>query len=117
MRFYKNAYAALKISGSNMDVLVALGTSAAYLYSIYNISVGKTHDLYFETSATIITLILLGKYFEAVAKDKTTESIKALSGLRPRTARIIRDEIEVDIPVEEVKRGDIIFIRPGEKFL
>ncbi len=114
-RFYKNAYAAVRSGGSNMDVLVALGTSAAYLYSIYNISIGKTHDLYFETSATIITLILLGKYFEAVAKDKTTESIRALSGLQPRTARVIRDEIEMDVPVEEVKLGDIIFIRTGEK--
>lgn len=115
LRFYKNAYAALRSGGSNMDVLVALGTSAAYLYSIYNISVGKTYDLYFETSATIITLILLGKYFEAVAKDKTAESIRALSDLQPRIARVIRDGVEVDIPVEDVKLGDIIFIRSGEK--
>ncbi len=114
-RFYKNAYAALRTGGSNMDVLVALGTSAAYFYSIYNMSIGKTHDLYFETSATLITLILLGKYFEAVAKDKTTASIKALSGLQPRTARVIREGAEIDIDIEDVKLGDIVFIRTGEK--
>ncbi|HZJ83965.1 MAG TPA: heavy metal translocating P-type ATPase [Syntrophomonadaceae bacterium] len=114
-RFYKNAYAALRTGGSNMDVLVALGTSAAYFYSLYNMSIGKSHDLYFEASATIITLILLGKYFEAVAKDKTTESIRALSGLQPRTARVIRDEVEIDIPIEEVMLGEIIFIRTGEQ--
>ncbi len=114
-RFYKNAYAALRTGGSNMDVLVALGTSAAYFYSLYNMSIGKGHDLYFEASATIITLILLGKYFEAVAKDKTTESIRALSNLQPRTARVIRDGVELDIPVEEVLLGEIIFIRTGEQ--
>ncbi|NLJ72533.1 MAG: copper-translocating P-type ATPase [Syntrophomonadaceae bacterium] len=115
LRFYKNAYAAVRTGGSNMDVLVSLGTSAAYFYSLYNMYVGKTGDLYFEASATIITLILLGKYFEAVAKDKTTESIRALSGLQPRTARVIRDGVETDISVEEVRLGEVIFIRTGEK--
>ncbi|HZK43795.1 MAG TPA: heavy metal translocating P-type ATPase [Syntrophomonadaceae bacterium] len=114
-RFYKNAYLALKSGGSNMDVLVALGTSAAYFYSIYNITIGATSDIYFEASATIITLVLLGKYFEAIAKDKTTESIRALSSLQPRTARVIREDIEIDIPVEDVLAGDIVFIRTGEK--
>ncbi len=114
-RFYKNAFLALRSGGSNMDVLVAMGTTAAYLFSIYNMIIGDHNNLYFETSAFIVTLIMAGKYMEAVAKSKTTESIRALSGLQAKTARIIKDEIELDIPVEEVQIGDIVLIRPGEK--
>ncbi len=114
-RFYKNAFLALRSGGSNMDVLVAMGTSAAYLFSVYNMLTGDINNLYFETSAFIITLILAGKYMEAVAKNKTTESIRALSGLQAQAARVIKDGMEEDIPVEEVQIGDIILIRPGEK--
>lgn len=114
-RFYRNAFSALRTGGSNMDVLVALGTTAAYFFSVYNMLTGKTMDIYFETSALIITLILAGKYMEAVSKEKTTASIRALSDLQARTARVVRDEREMAIPVEEVQAGDIVVIRPGEK--
>lgn len=113
-RFYKGAYHSLRGGGANMDVLVALGTSAAYFYSLYNVIVGVT-DYYFEASAVIITLILLGKLLEALAKGRTSEAIKKLMGLQAKTARIVRDGEEVDIPIEEVEAGDIIIVRPGEK--
>jgi len=113
-RFYKGAYKSLRGGGANMDVLVAMGTSAAYFYSLYNLLVG-VHEYYFEASAVIITLILLGKTFEAIAKGRTSEAIKKLMGLQPKTARVIKDGIEKDIPIEEVQIGDIIVVRPGER--
>ncbi|MGE5581729.1 MAG: heavy metal translocating P-type ATPase [Bacillota bacterium] len=120
-RFYRNAFYALKAKSPNMDVLIAMGTSAAYFYSVYNAFFQKPmpgtmmKDLYFEAAATIITLILLGKYFEAVAKGKTSEAIKKLMGLRAKTARVIRNGVETDIPIEEVEVGEVIVVRPGEK--
>ncbi|HEX3011655.1 MAG TPA: heavy metal translocating P-type ATPase [Syntrophomonadaceae bacterium] len=119
-RFYKHAYFALRSRSANMDVLIAMGTSAAYFFSLYNlffeqIAAGMMKDLYFEASAVIITLVLLGKYLEAVAKGKTSEAIKKLMGLQAKTARIIRNGSEEDIPVEEVAIGDVIVVRPGEK--
>ncbi len=113
-RFYKGAYNALRGGGANMDVLVAMGTSAAYFFSIYNLLVG-VEEYYFEASAVIITLIILGKRFEAVAKGKTSEAIKKLMGLQPKTARIVRDGKEIDIPIEELGLGDIVVVRPGER--
>ncbi len=113
-RFYKGAFRSLKGGGANMDVLVSMGTSAAYFYSIYNLIIGKK-EYYFESSAVVITLILLGKTFEAVAKGKTSEAIKKLMGLQPKVARILIDGIEKDIPIEKVKEGDIVLVRPGEK--
>ena len=113
-RFYKGAYNALRGGGANMDVLISMGTSAAYFYSIYNLLTG-VHEYYFESSAVIITLILLGKTFEAVAKGKTSEAIKKLMGLQPKTAKVIKDGVEMDIPIEKVEIGDIIVVRPGEK--
>ncbi len=113
-RFYKGAYNSLRGGGANMDVLVSMGTSSAYLYSIYNLIKG-VNEYYFEASAVIITLILLGKTFEAVAKGKTSEAIKKLMGLQPKTARVIKDGVEKDIPIEKVEIGDIIVVRPGEK--
>jgi Cu+-exporting ATPase len=120
-RFYRNAYFALRAASPNMDVLVAMGTSAAFFYSVYNSFFQKMmpgmmmKDLYFEASATIITLILLRKYLEAVAKGKTSAAIRKLMGLRAKTARVIRDGAETDIPVEEVGAGDTVVVRPGEK--
>ena len=118
-RYYKGAYNALKSGGANMDVLVAMGTTAAYLYSLYNVFTVPPeiihHYLYFEASAVIITLISFGKYLENVAKGRTSEAIKKLMGLRPKTAHIIRNEEELDIPIEEVEVGDIVVVRPGEK--
>lgn len=112
--FYRGAYAALKNGSANMDVLVALGTSAAYFYSIANMLTSNPH-LYFETSAILITLIILGKLLEATAKGRTSEAIKALMGLQAKTARLIRQGEEVDVPIEAVLVGDIIVVRPGEK--
>jgi Cu+-exporting ATPase len=119
-KFYKNAYHALKSRSPNMDVLVVIGTSAAYFYSVYNlffqtVQVGVMKNLYFEASVTIITLILLGKYLEAIAKNKTSYAIKKLIQLVPKTARIVKDTNELDIPIEKVKVDDIIVVRPGEK--
>lgn len=120
-RFYKNAYHALKAKSANMDVLIAMGTSAAYFFSIYNAFLVPAEpgvmmkELYFEAGAVIITLILLGKYFEAVAKGKTSEAIKKLMGLQAKTARVIINGIEKDIPIEEVEVGHIVVVRPGEK--
>ncbi len=119
-RFYKGAYYALKSKSPNMDVLVVMGTSAAFFYSVYNVfyqtvQMGMMKDLYFEASSIIITLILLGKYLEAIAKGKTSEAIKKLMGMQAKTARVIRDNVEKDVLIEEVVVGDIIVVRPGEK--
>ena len=113
-RFYKGSYKSLRGGGANMDVLIAMGTSAAYFYSVYNIFAG-VHEYYFEASAVIITLILLGKTFEAVAKGKTSEAIKKLMGLQPKTARVLKDGEEKEIPIENLQIGDIIIVKPGEK--
>ncbi len=120
-RFYKNAFHAVKSGGANMDVLIVLGTSAAYLYSLYNVLFKNIPNgitltgLHFEASATIITLILLGKYLEAVAKGRTTEAIKKLADLQPRTARVERQGREENISIDEVEPGDLVVVRPGEK--
>ncbi|WP_047155462.1 heavy metal translocating P-type ATPase, partial [Aneurinibacillus tyrosinisolvens] len=119
-QFYEGAYKALRNGSANMDVLVALGTSAAYFYSLYLTiqSIGNPHhmvDMYYETSAVLITLILLGKLFEALAKGRTSEAIKTLMGLQAKTALIIRDNQEITVPIEEVVVGDIMVIKPGEK--
>lgn len=118
-QFYIGAYKALKNGSANMDVLVVLGTSAAYFYSVYQaiITSGEHHaaQLYFETSAVLITLILLGKLFEAKAKGRSSEAIKKLMGLQAKTALVIRDGAELVIPIEEVLVGDIIIVKPGEK--
>lgn len=113
-QFYRSGFIALKNKNANMDVLVALGTSAAYFYSIANI-IYKKQDLYFETSAILITLIILGKLLESMAKGKTSEAIKALIGLQAKTAKVIRNDQEIDIPIESVLVGDIIIVKPGEK--
>ncbi|MCK6205752.1 heavy metal translocating P-type ATPase [Bacillus infantis] len=119
-QFYVGAYKALRNKSANMDVLVALGTSAAYFYSVYQAieSIGSNvHmvELYFETSAILITLIILGKLFEARAKGRSSEAIKKLMGLQAKTATVLRDGNETEIPLEEVAVGDIVYIKPGEK--
>lgn len=113
-QFYRGAYVVLKNGSANMDVLVVLGTSAAYFYSIANV-VRHDPNLYFETSAILITLIILGKLLEATAKGKTSEAIKALMGLQAKTARVLRNNQEIDIPFEDVLAGDVVVVRPGEK--
>ena len=96
-----------------------LGTSAAYFYSLYLLlnrsGLAHTVRLYYETSAVLITLILFGKLFEAKAKGRSSEAIKKMMGLQAKTAVVIRDGAEVEIPVEEVQNGEVIFIKPGEK--
>ncbi len=121
-QFYRGAWAAAKHRTTDMNTLIAVGTSAAYIYSLmatlfpgFFAAKGLGAHVYFDTAAAIIVLILLGRLLEARAKGQTSEAIKKLIGLRPKTARIIRDGREVEIPVEEVVVGDIVVVRPGEK--
>ncbi|WP_245797874.1 heavy metal translocating P-type ATPase [Domibacillus mangrovi] len=119
-QFYIGAYKALKNKSANMDVLVALGTSAAYFYSLYLSfeSIGHSGhmvELYYETSSILITLILLGKLFEVKAKGRSSEAIKKLMGLQAKTAVTERDGQEIEIPLEDVLAGDILHVKPGEK--
>ncbi|HYK73453.1 MAG TPA: heavy metal translocating P-type ATPase, partial [Pseudoneobacillus sp.] len=119
-QFYVGGYKALRNKSANMDVLVALGTSAAYFYSVYLSIETITKDthpegLYFETSAILITLIILGKLFEAKAKGRSSEAIKKLMGLQAKTATVLRDSEELEIPLEDVVAGDILLVKPGEK--
>ncbi|NLW07139.1 MAG: copper-translocating P-type ATPase [Clostridia bacterium] len=113
-QFYRGSYQNLRRGSANMDVLVALGTSAAYFYSVATTFFISGH-VYYETSAIIITLILLGRLLEALAKGRTSEAIKKLMGLQAKTARVIRGGQEMDIAVEEVQVGDTVLVRPGEK--
>src|SRR5690625_1310252 len=118
-QFYEGAYKNLKTKSANMDVLVALGTSAAYFYSLYEAikTIGTNYEphLYFETSAILITLILFGKYLEASAKGRTTEAITKLMELQVKEARVLVDGIEQMVPINEVAVGDTLMIKPGEK--
>ncbi|QAR51936.1 copper-translocating P-type ATPase [Bacillus aerophilus] len=118
--FYVGAYKALKNKSANMDVLVALGTSAAFFYSLYESiqsAVQGTHEagLYYETSAVLITLIVLGKLMEARAKGRSSEAIQKLMGLQAKEAVIERDGKEMTVPISEVKVNDFVFVKPGEK--
>ncbi|MEF3306038.1 heavy metal translocating P-type ATPase [Paenibacillus sp. GYB003] len=122
-QFYVGAYKALRNGSANMDVLVSLGTSAAYFYSLYLTiewfaAGGSVHhgpSLYYETSAVLITLVVMGKLFESLAKGRTSEAIKSLMGLQAKTAYVVRDGAELTIPVDEVLTGDIVLVRPGDK--
>ncbi|MEA5572665.1 heavy metal translocating P-type ATPase [Calothrix sp. UHCC 0171] len=120
--FYTNAWKAWKHHAATMDTLVVLGTSAAFIYSLFPtffpnlfISQGLRADVYYEASAVIIALILLGRLLESRAKKQTGEAIRKLMGLQPKTARLIRNGEEIDIPIAEVQIGDVILVRPGEK--
>ena len=120
--FYRGFWATLKHRTADMNTLVAVGTSAAYLYSVaatffprWFAETGQTPEVYYDTAAVIITLILLGRLLEARAKGQTSEAIKKLMGLQAKTARVLRDGEEVDIPVEDVRIGDMVVVRPGEK--
>ncbi|GFZ31184.1 copper-translocating P-type ATPase [Clostridium zeae] len=121
IKFFKVGFKNLIQLSPNMDTLIAVGTSAAYIYglfAIYKISQGYmeyTMDLYFESAGTILTLITLGKYLEAITKGKTSEAIKKLMGLTPKTATILKDGVEKVISIDEVEVGDIIIVKPGEK--
>ena len=117
MTFYVDAYYNLKHRNANMSVLVALGTSAAYLFSLAAAFRGgrPAYGTYFETSAVLITLVITGKMLEAIAKGRTSQAIRSLLGLQPRTARIARGGEELSVPVEEVAVGDLVLVRPGER--
>ena len=117
-RFYRSAFWALRAGAGNMDVLVVMGTSAAYLYSLYlvlSFGQGAAGQLYFEASAVIITLVLTGKWLEVRAKRGTTAAIRQLMELRPETARVMRDGTEMEFSVDEVVVGDIVIVKPGER--
>jgi Cu+-exporting ATPase len=116
-RFYRAGWKAVKAFTGNMDLLVALGTSAAFGLSLYGLLAGPAgaHDLYFETSAALITFILLGKWLEARAKRQTTEAIRALNALRPDRALVRRDGKDVEVPLASVALGDLVVVRPGER--
>ncbi|GKU27579.1 copper-translocating P-type ATPase [Clostridium folliculivorans] len=120
-RFFRVGFKSLVRKSPNMDSLIAMGTSAAFLYGIFAVAqiyrgnTEYTKDLYFESAGVIITLITLGKYLEAVTKGKTSEAIKKLMGLVPKTAIIIKDGKEIEISIDEVEVGDLILVKPGEK--
>jgi len=120
--FYRAAWNAARHFGTTMDTLVAVGTSAAYGYSAFvtlwpdlAMSWGLPHHTYFETATIIIALLLLGRWLEARARSRTSSAIKALMGLRPRTARLVRDGQELDVPIDSLQVGDLVRVRPGEK--
>ncbi|WP_258728144.1 copper-exporting P-type ATPase CopA [Bacillus atrophaeus] len=118
--FYTGAYKALRNKSANMDVLVALGTTAAYVYSLYLTiqslgAHGHTNGLYYETSAILLTLILLGKRFEAKAKGRSSDAIKKLMKLQAKTATVVREGQEQIIPIEDVMTGDLVYVKPGER--
>ncbi len=120
-RFYRSAWGAIKAKTGNMELLVAIGTSAAYGLSVYLLLKNLSHihhqmpHLYFEGSAVIITMVLLGKYLEAKAKMQTSAAIKALQELRPSTARVLKDQVEKEISVDDLKLNDLVVVRPGER--
>ncbi len=117
-RFYVAGFKAVRAATGNMDLLVALGTSAAYFFSLFLAAYPEFSEaghLYFEAAAVVITLVLLGKWFETRAKRSTTVAIRALTGLRPETARVVRDGVETEIAIAEVGSGDLVIVRPGER--
>lgn len=120
-RFYKSSFYAIKARRATMDLLVTLGTTAAYFYSLY-IALFEPYsyvfgmkNIYFEASATIITLVLLGKYLETIARGRTSRAIETLIQNKPKTAKVLINEVEIDIPIDDVSVGDIIIVKPGEK--
>ncbi len=121
-RFYRGAWGALRHRTADMNTLIAVGTSAAYFYSVVAIlfpylfvATGREPALYFDTAALIIGLILLGRFLEARARGQTSEAIKKLIGMQPKTALVVRDGKEIEIPVDDVQVGDLILVRPGER--
>lgn len=114
-QYYVGAFKALRNKSANMDVLIVMGSSAAFFYSLPITFGWLMGHVYYETAAVIITLIKLGKFLEARAKGRTSEAIKKLMGLRAKTARVIRDGVEAEVPVDDVRVGNIVIVKPGEK--
>jgi Cu+-exporting ATPase len=122
LRFYRGAWGALRHRTADMNTLIAVGTSAAYFYSVVAVlfpglfaATGHGTDVYFDTAAMIIALILLGRFLEARARGQTSEAIKKLIGMQPKTAVVVRDGEQIEIPVDDVQVGDLILVRPGER--
>lgn len=126
--FYKGMWSSLKMKTFNMDSLIAIGTSTAFFYSLWQflayafsnktligLNGTKIPELYFETAAFLITFVILGKWLEMKAKGKTSDAIKKLMGLQPKTARVVKGDDTVDVPIDQVQQGNIILVRPGEK--
>jgi len=119
-RFYKKAFYSIKALSPGMDFLVAMGTTSAYVFSIYNgffkeNSGGSESGLYFEASEIIITLVLLGKYLEAIAKGRTSEALKKLIGMQPKSATVLRNGVETELNIEDIFIGEILIVKPEEK--
>ncbi|OCG08401.1 copper-translocating P-type ATPase [Gilliamella apis] len=114
-KFYRSGFNAAKVLSGNMDLLVAIGTSAAYGLSLYQLIIGNDDHLYFESSVVIITLILIGKWLESRAKHQTTQAIEALSALRPEVALVRQGDQEISLPISQVKVDDVVVIKPGER--
>ncbi|HRK90344.1 MAG TPA: heavy metal translocating P-type ATPase, partial [Anaerolineales bacterium] len=114
-QYYVGAFKAIRNKSANMDVLIAMGSSAAFFYSLPITFGWLMGHVYYETAAVIITLIKLGKFLEARAKGRTSEAIKKLMGLRAKTARVVREGVETEIPVDDVRVGDVVMVKPGEK--
>lgn len=115
-QYYVGAYKSIRGGSANMDVLIAMGSSAAYFFSVAVVLGLVSGPIYFETAAVIITLIRLGKFFEARAKGRTSDAIKKLMGLRSKIARVERDGVEKEVAVDDVRAGDLVVVRPGESF-
>src|SRR3989344_2453249 len=113
--FYRNSFTAIRVGSANMDVLVALGTSAAYFYSMIGFLFFNIDHPFWESSAALLFFILLGRYFEAVAKGRASQAIKELLKLEAKEAHVIRNGQEVTVPIDQIKSGDIVMVRPGEK--
>ena len=117
-RFYRGLWDGIKARASNMDTLIAIGTSAAYLYSaVVTLTPGyfPFTSVYFETAVIIITLILIGRLLETKTKERASDAVRKLLDLQPKMAKVIRDGTEVDLPIEQIQEGDVIVVRPGER--
>ncbi len=115
-RFYIAAWKALRAGTGNMDLLVSLGTSAAYFYSLFLVATGSGQHTYFEASAVVVTLVLFGRWLEARTRHATGDAIRALLALRPETARVEREDGEIELPIAAISEGDVVVVRPGERF-
>jgi len=113
--FYRNAYTAVRVGSANMDVLVVLGTTAAYLYSMFGFLFFNIDHPFWESSAALMSFILLGRYVEALAKGRASNAIKELLKLEAKDAHVIRDGVEVTVPIDQIKEGDTVIVKPGEK--
>ena len=114
-RYYKGSISSLRHLNPNMDVLIALGTTAAYAFGFWVVVFDKPYDMFFDTSAAVLVFITMGKYFEERSKGAASSAISALLGLSAKSARLIRDGAEVEVPIEQVRNGDMLIVRPGEK--